>query len=86
MIPELIKKTKYMEFWLIEKKPKTNKYEVYNKKSGDVLGWISWYSVWRQYVYEMEYQTVYSHDCLRVIADFLTELNKNHKEKYNKGI
>jgi len=81
-----VKSTKYMDFYLVEKKPKTNVYQIENKKSGDVIGIIEWYSVWRQYVIQPEFGCIFNDTCLKEIAEFLSELNKNHKEKANQGI
>jgi hypothetical protein len=41
----------YIEFKLVEQKPKTSVYHVLNKRYGDVLGTIKWYAQWRQYCF-----------------------------------
>ena len=82
----IVKETKYMYFELVEKKPKTNKYRITNKKWGDQLGIIEWYSSWRQYIFEDDYGCVFNHTCLNEIAEFLKELNTKHKEKKNQGL
>jgi len=86
MQEQIVKETKYMEFVLVGRKPKTNVYEVRNKKIFDVIGIISWYSYWRQYIFEMEMCCVFNHTCLKEISEFLEELNINHKEKKNQGL
>ncbi len=53
---EIIKETKYMRFELVEKKSKTNKYLVCNKKTDDELGTIEWYSYWRQYIFKPSWE------------------------------
>ncbi len=86
---KIVKETKYMYFKLIEKKPKTNKYLVCNKKTDDELGTIEWYSYWRQYIFEPSWERqscVFNHTCLNEIAEFLKELNIKHKEKKNQGL
>ena len=83
---EIVKETKYMRFELTGQKPKTNIYTIFNKKSDEELGEISWYSYWRQYVFEPAYDCLFNHTCLKEISEFLTEINKNHKEKKNQGL
>lgn len=53
------------------------KKEVYlaNKKSGEILGEINYYSAWRQYTFKPYSDTVYSFDCLDTISQALKELN-----------
>ena len=41
-----VKSTKYMIFELIKRKPKTDEYEVLNKKTDDLIGIIQWYPHW----------------------------------------
>lgn len=78
----IVKKTKYMEFELIERKSKTNIYEISNIKNGESLGIIEWYAYWRQYIFQPEYGFVlFNSDCLNEISKFLSELNKKHKEE-----
>ena len=73
------RKTKYMTFELIDKKPKTTVWLVVNNTSGSLLGGIEWYPPWRQYVFMPEGQTVFNNGCLKDIQDFLTELNSRQK-------
>jgi len=86
----IIKETKYMYFEFIEKKLKTDKYHVTNKKTDDILGIIEWYPYWRQYIFEPKYEykfpCVFNHTCLSEIAEFLKELNVKHTEKKNQGL
>ena len=42
---------KYVYFELIDKKPKTNVYEVRTKSDDFVLGIVKWYFPWRQYCF-----------------------------------
>jgi hypothetical protein len=57
------------------KSGKTQVYNVTNNRSGDLLGRISWYGPWRQYVFMPE-PSLYSHGCLEDLADFLGWLRK----------
>ncbi len=52
---------------------KTARYRVLNRRSGAVLGVISWYAPWRQYTFNPAPNTVYSTGCLEDIADFILE-------------
>lgn len=70
---------KYINFQLVEKKPKTNLYICANNKSGAPLGWIKWFPGWRQYCFFAESFPVFSADCLDDISEFLKDINKIHK-------
>lgn len=72
-------KTKYrfIEFRLVSDKPKI--WECCNTKSNDVLGCVDWFVSWRQFVFNPENLTTYSHDCLTDIAHFLQQLNIEEK-------
>jgi len=59
--------SKYLEFLLLEKKPKTKVVVVYSKKSGDRLGIIKWYGAWRQYAFFPETGTIFNVECLNDI-------------------
>lgn len=69
-------KYKYINFKLIEKKPKTGIYRCCNNKSGEELGIIKWHNSWRQYCYFPTVQAVYSRGCLEDINNFLLKLKK----------
>lgn len=51
-----------------------------NKKHGDMLGTISYCNAWKLFVFQPPSGTEFSADCLRDIADFLEQLNKEKKE------
>ena len=76
-------KTKYMTFRLSGNKPKTTMWDVVNNDSQLRLGFIEWYSSWRQYVFmpTITFETTYNNGCLQTIADFLTELNQKQRTK-----
>jgi len=73
------RRTKYMTFRLIDKKPKTTEWCVENNKSGGTLGFIEWYGPWRQYVFTPLEECVFNNDCLSEIATFLTDLNARQR-------
>ena len=85
---------KWLDFVLIENKPKTKVYSVISKCSDDELGIIKWYPSWRHYCFfpTIDIETVHSDRCLLAISEFITRLNEEHKkqrdersiEKYNK--
>lgn len=75
-----MRREKYIEFNLIEKKPKTNVYAV-NKRDGEQIGMIFWYGAWRQYVFNPLPDTIWSHDCIDEIKNFLRYLKREHDNK-----
>jgi len=52
-----------------------------NKKSGDELGSVFYYKPWKQFVFEFNElgDCVFNSSCLRDVADFLDQLNKQKK-------
>ena len=66
--------SKYLEFCVIEEKPKTKIAGVWSKKSGDRLGIIKWYSRWRQYAFFPENGTLFNTDCLNDIQSYIKGL------------
>jgi hypothetical protein len=72
-------KTEYqfIHFDLVEKKPKTNVYNVVNNKSGSILGKLGYYPQWRQYVIAPQGGTIFSMGCLNDIIDFVKQLKEN---------
>lgn len=82
-------KSKFVDFKLIETKPKTNVYGVYTKEktvqSGVtpqpiLLGVIKFYPNWRQYSFFPEYETVFEKTCMQDITNFMIALNKDLRE------
>ena len=59
--------SKYLDFKLLEQKPKTEVIGVYSKKSRNILGIIKWYGRWRQYAFFPEIDTLYNSECLNDI-------------------
>lgn len=74
-------KGKWIEFKVIEEKKKTKVYEVFETRSGDMIGSIYWWGRWRQYVFEPDEGTIWSWDCLKAISDFIKELMEERKRK-----
>ena len=64
----------YINFKLIEQKPKTGVYQCCNKGSGNELGIVKWYPPWRKYCYFPTVQAVYSKGCLEDINDFISKV------------
>ena len=55
---------------------KTCRYIIKSLNKGDILGYISWYSPWRQCVFKATATAVWSDGCLEEIRNFLNTLNK----------
>ena len=66
--------SKYLEFSLIEKKPKTKVIGVWSKKHSDRLGIIKWFGRWRQYAFFPETGTVFNTECLNDIVSHIKGL------------
>ena len=61
------------------KKRKTKCFEITNK-SGQCIGYISWYAAWRQYCFwTAGTQCLFSQGCLDDISDFLGKLKEDRK-------
>lgn len=78
MTPTLHKETKWLRFFIVDRKPKTVVINVINKNQ-QFLGKIGWYGAWRQYVYESEDGIIYNDGCLEDIRQVIANLNKGHK-------
>ena len=78
-------KSKWLRFLLLEKGKKTNLWRVENKNCL-ILGFIRWYSQWRQYCFISndcdKYNVIYSQSCLRDIANFIKEQMDKRKKHY----
>lgn len=67
------------EYFRVEKCPeipghKTREYRVVSASHGCILGWIRWYSSWRQYCFFPAEATIWSAGCLADVQDFLKQL------------
>ena len=65
----------------LNKKKKTKRYVVFNKKASTVLAEIYWNGPWRQYCFYPEPQCVWSTSCLDTIVEFTKKINKEHNEQ-----
>ena len=72
--------SKYLTFNLLEKKEKTNVYEVVSFLHGDRLGIIKWYGAWRCYTFLPNYDTIWNKGCLQDIILFIDELMEERKK------
>jgi len=63
--------SKYLDFVIIEQKPKTVVIEIRSKTHGYRLGLIKYYWAWRQYVFFSEPNMVFSKDCLNDIIQHI---------------
>ena len=70
---EMVLETDYMKIYVVEEKPKTKVFGVYNKNSGFLLGEISWYASWRQYCFLPSSSTVFNVQCLNDITHFINQ-------------
>ena len=62
---------KYLEFKVIEQKPKTKVIAVISKLHGYKLGIVKWYGPWRQYCFFPSAETVFNKNCLDDIILFM---------------
>ena len=74
--PRLYRRTKWLEFLIVESKPKTVVVAVRNT-SGQHLGEIRWYGAWRQYTFSptQEAPLVFNNRCLEDIVNVINSLN-----------
>ena len=71
--------SKWIEFKVSERKPKTNVWDVLVKDGASTLGQVRWFGRWRCYAFYPEPDTVYEQQCLRDIADFCKDETKEHR-------
>lgn len=75
------KMTWYLEFKVIEHKPKTEVYAVLSKSDNEIiLGRVFWWPQWRQYVFEPREQTVWSRGCLQQVYEFIEKIMEARKK------
>ena len=77
--------TEWIKIKLIEKKAKTNVYDVISKCGVCVLGQIKWHGPWRHYCFHptTDFETVHSDRCMIDIGNFIMKLNEEHKSQKN---
>jgi len=68
--------SKYLEFRLLEQKPKTQVIGVWSKSHPHFyrLGIIKWYSRWRQYAFFPDNGTIFNKECLNDIQSYIRGL------------
>jgi hypothetical protein len=67
----------FFEKWtLLSKKADNPEYNCRNNKTKTILGYISYYEPWSCYVWQGKENCCFDKNCLRDIADFLDQLNK----------
>ncbi len=75
--------SEFIEFILIETKPKTEVYAIKKQMrkpfAGNILGYIKWYGPWRQYCLFPLENIIFNMDCMRYIIDFINELMEARK-------
>ncbi len=72
---------KYINFKIIEEKPKTKVWGCYNNKSDFLLGEIKWHGAWRQYCFFPSAGTVFNNGCLVNIINFINQLKLGGEEE-----
>lgn len=46
-------------------------YRIFNNRSGDQIGIISWYKPWKEFVFSSQENCVFNNTCLRDVIDFM---------------
>ena len=67
--------TKYMNFYLQEKKAKTGVWVALNSKSNAWLATFKWYPAWRQYIVQFDPEAIFNDGCLNDIYSFMRALH-----------
>ena len=65
---------KFIKFVKTDDDKGKGRFTIMNKKHGDILGEIFWYSLWRCYVTRYSEEAVFSSDCELDIVDFKKSL------------
>lgn len=74
--------SKCLSFIEVNPKPKTKVYEVRNKLSADLLGYVQWYAPWRKYCFHVYVGSlVFYAGCLTEITNFMSELMQQRRKK-----
>jgi len=81
-----MEESKYLEFKIVGGTGKTVTVNVLSKLHGFKLGTVKWYSTWRQYCFFPATKTIFNRNCLREVADYVSELTNSHLEnlEFNK--
>ena len=70
---------KYIHMVVIGFLPKTTIYSVNTNSNNDRIGIIKWYSMWRQYCFFPEADTVWNKECLNDVNEFIQVLMDKRK-------
>ncbi len=73
--------SKFMESLCVDDSGKTFTFQILNKKSGFVLGYVKWYGPWRQYCFFPCPESVFNHWCLKEIVLFMNQLMADRRSK-----
>ncbi|MBA7549963.1 hypothetical protein ES705_42468 [subsurface metagenome] len=68
--------SKYLEFNILEQKPKTKVIEIISKRGRERLGIIKWFPRWRQYAFSPGADTIFNVECLNDIVSHIKGLRK----------
>jgi len=71
----------WIKFVLVERKKKTDVYEVATKEDDILLGRIRWFGRWRKYSFFPCDDTVFETVCLTEIVQFMNELMQERKHE-----
>ena len=71
--------SRYIDFVVVDEKPKTKVWGLFAKKDYDVIGQIRWYPPWRQYCLFPSDDVVFSAGCLSDIVEFIAKANREHR-------
>lgn len=72
--------SKWLKFILVNDTGKTVIIDVESKKSGELLGYINWFSHWRQYAFFPSSGMVFNQECMSDIIQKLKELMDERKK------
>ena len=72
-VSDMALRTHYKHIYFEQRADKD--WDCLNNKSNTLLGWISWYYSWKNYVFTGSTTSIFDAGCLRDIADFLEQLN-----------
>lgn len=78
-ISDLVYRYKYIQVRIEDKEEFAGKpvYRIFNNKTGDQLGIISWYTQWRQWVFSSQPNCAFNNSCLRDVLDFMETKTKD---------
>jgi hypothetical protein len=71
----------HLQFIELPYEGKTLILDVCTADGEEELGFIKWHAPWRQYIFEPNEDTIFSHDCLQEIVDKIKALMAQRKVK-----